>query len=66
MVVGFTRNEGVTAKTVRNVRQGWKQNTTMYEKIFDDIDELVLKSVTAIQNNDFASLGQMMNICQGL
>ena len=33
----------------------------MYEKIFDDIDDLVLKSVTAIQNNDFALLGQMMN-----
>jgi hydroxymethylglutaryl-CoA reductase len=66
MVVGFTRHEGVTAKTVRNVREGWKQNTAMYEKIFDDIDELVLKSVTAIQNNDFIVLGQMMNFCQGL
>ena len=66
MVVGFTRHEGVTAKTVRNVREGWRKNTSMYEKIFDDIDELVLKSVTAIQNNDFAALGQMMNICQGL
>ena len=66
MVVGFTRHEGVTAKTVRNVREGWKQNTAMYEKIFDDIDELVLKSVSAIQNNDFTTLGQMMNFCQGL
>ena len=66
MVVGFTRHEGVTAKTVRNVREAWKQNTAMYEKIFDDIDELVLKSVSAIQNNDFTTLGQMMNFCQGL
>ena len=66
MVVGFTRHEGVTAKTVRNVREAWKQNTAMYEKIFDDIDELVLKSVSAIQNNDFTTLGKMMNFCQGL
>jgi len=66
MVVAFTRREGVTAKTVRNVREGWRNNTAMYEKIFDDIDELVLKSVTAIQNNDFTALGQMMNFCQGL
>ena len=66
LVVGFTRHEGVTAKTVRNVRESWKHNTAMYEKIFDDIDELVLKSVTAIQNNDFSALGQMMNFCQGL
>ncbi len=66
LVVGFSRHEGVTAKTVRNVREGWRKNTAMYEKIFDDIDDLVLKSVTAIQNNDFALLGQMMNFCQGL
>ena len=66
LVVGFSRHEGVTAKTVRNVREGWRTNTAMYEKIFDDIDDLVLKSVTAIQNNDFALLGQMMNFCQGL
>ena len=66
LVVGFSRHEGVTAKTVRNVREGWRTNTAMYEKIFDDIDDLVLKSVTAIQNNDFTLLGQMMNFCQGL
>lgn len=36
------------------------------KRFFDDIDDLVLKSVTAIQNNDFALLGQMMNFCQGL
>ena len=66
LVVGFSRHEGVTAKTVRNVREGWRKNTAMYEKIFDDIDDLVLKSITAIQNNDFALLGQMMNFCQGL
>ena len=66
LVLGFARNEGSTAKMVGNVQKGWKRNTSIFEKIFDDIDQLVLKSVAAIQDNYFNTLGEMMNLCQGM
>ncbi len=66
LVVGMTRNEGLTAKTVQNVREARERQPQLYEKIFDDIDALVLQSITAIQNNDLRTLGELMNVCQGL
>jgi len=66
LVLGFTRNEGSTATMVSNVQRGWKRNTSIFEKIFDDIDQLVLKSIAAIQDRDLNTLGEMMNLCQGM
>ena len=66
LVVGMTHTQGLTAKTVGNVRKAHAERTRLYEKIFDDIDSLVLQSVAAIQENDLAALGEYMNICQGL
>jgi len=66
MVVGMTRTEGLTARTVLNVREARDRQPQLYEKIFDDIDALVLQSITAIQNGDLNTLGELMNVCQGL
>ncbi len=66
LVVGRTRTEGLTAKTVQNVREARARQPKLYEKIFDDIDALVLQAVTAVQDNDLATLGELMNVCQGL
>lgn len=66
LVVGMTRSEGLTAKTVGNVRAARERNPRLYEKIFDDIDALVLQGVAAIRDDDIAALGELMNICQGL
>ncbi len=66
LVVGMTRTQGRTAKTVGRVRDAWKKQPHLYEKIFDDIDALVLQSVSALQDNDVKSVGEMMNVCQGL
>ncbi len=66
IVVGRTRTEGLTAKTVQNVREARERQPKLYEKIFDDIDALVLQAVSAIQDNDLATLGELMNVCQGL
>jgi len=66
LVVGMTRTEGLTARTVLNVRKAHDRQPKLYEKIFDDIDALVLQSVKAIQNNDHRTLGELMNVCQGL
>ncbi len=66
LVVGLTHSEGLTAKTVGNVREARERNPRLYEKIFDDIDALVLQGVAAVQDDDVATLGELMNICQGL
>ena len=66
IVVGMTRTEGLTARTVANVADARQRNPRLYEKIFDDIDGLVLQAVSAIQDNDVTTLGDLMNINQGL
>ena len=65
-VVGMTRTEGLTARTVRNVREARDRQPKLYEKIFDDIDALVLESVKAIQDHELGTLGELMNVNQGL
>ena len=66
IVVGMTNSEGLTARTVANVAEARLRNPRLYEKIFDDIDSLVLQAVSAIQDNDVTTLGDLMNINQGL
>ena len=66
LVIGFSKQEGLTATTVKKVRDLWKKNTNVFEKIFDEIDALVIQSIQAIQNNDFELLGQLMNLNHGL
>ena len=38
ILIGFSSTEGLTAKTVGTVRDLWKKNPGVYEKIFDEID----------------------------
>jgi hydroxymethylglutaryl-CoA reductase len=65
-VIGITGYEGLTAKTVGRVRDSWKQDRQLYERIFDQIDALVLRGVQAIQDSDVKLLGELMNICHGM
>jgi hydroxymethylglutaryl-CoA reductase len=65
-VIGMTGYEGLTAKTVGRVREAWKQDRKLYERIFDQIDTLTLRGVQAVQDNDLVTLGQLMNICHGM
>jgi hydroxymethylglutaryl-CoA reductase len=66
LVIGMTHAEGLTARTVGNVREARERNPRLYEKIFDDIDALVLQAVAAIRDSDAGALGELMNVCQGL
>ena len=65
-VIGMTGYEGLTAKTVGRVREAWQQDKKLYERIFDQIDALTLRGVQAIQDADLTTLGELMNICQGM
>lgn len=66
IVIGLTGVESLTAKMVSNVRKAWENNKSIYERIFKEIDDLVLQSVKAIEKNDLQQLGELMNINQGL
>jgi len=66
LVVGMTHSEGLTARTVSRVREARERNPRLYEKIFDDIDALVLQGVAALQDRNIPVLGELMNVCQGL
>jgi hydroxymethylglutaryl-CoA reductase len=66
LVIGMSHAEGPTARTVGRVREARERNPRLYEKIFDDIDSLVLQAVAAVQDHDVVQLGELMNVCQGL
>jgi hydroxymethylglutaryl-CoA reductase len=66
IVIGLSGVEGLTLKMVSMVRESWKKNPQLYEKIFKQIDELALEAVEAIQAYDLEKLGYLMNINQGL
>jgi hydroxymethylglutaryl-CoA reductase len=66
LVIGMTRAEGLTARTVGHVAEARERNPRLYEKIFDDIDALVLQAVSALQDMQLGAVGELMNVCQGL
>ncbi len=66
IVIGITGVESLTAKMVANVRQSWEKNKMMYERIFTEINALTLRAMKAIKRYDLETLGELMNINQGL
>ena len=66
IVIGITGVESLTAKMVAKVRHAWEKNQSMYDKIFQEINGISLRSVKAIKNYDLETLGELMNINQGL
>jgi hydroxymethylglutaryl-CoA reductase len=66
LVVGMTHTQGLTAKTVGNVRAAHTRLPKVYDRMFDDIDSIALQAVSAIQENRLDDLGELMNINQGL
>jgi len=66
LVIGISGKESLTARTVGNVRSAWQRNPALYEGIFQQIDQLTLQGVQAMQQHDLERLGDLMNICHGL
>jgi hydroxymethylglutaryl-CoA reductase len=66
IVIGLTGVESLTAKMVAKVRQGREQNPKLYDQIFEEINNLTLKSAKAIEENDQHKLAEYMNLNQGL
>ena len=66
LVIGRSGVESLTAATVARVRENWKRNKPLYERIFDEIDGLAMAGVKAVETNDLETLGDLMNVNQGL
>ncbi len=66
LIIAMTGVESLTAKMVAGVRQLWERNTSLCDRIFDDIDSLTLQGVEALKNHDLQQLGDLMNVCHGL
>lgn len=66
MVIGMSGVESLTARTVARVREAWQKNPGLYERIFDEIDTLSGHGLDALKSGDHETLGELMNVCQGL
>jgi len=66
IVIGMSGVEGLTAKTVTRVRDAWTKNPALYERLFDEIDGLVGEGLSALKSADYETMGELMNVCQGL
>jgi hydroxymethylglutaryl-CoA reductase len=66
IVIGMSGVESLTARTVARVREAWTKNPKLYERIFDEIDTLVGQGLESLKTSDYETLGEMMNVCQGL
>ncbi|MGK7297478.1 MAG: hydroxymethylglutaryl-CoA reductase, degradative [Candidatus Wenzhouxiangella sp. M2_3B_020] len=66
LVVGISGIESLTAATVARVRKAREAHPRLYTEIFDQIDSLVLQAAEALKTHDLDTLGELMNVCQGL
>ncbi|HSI04243.1 MAG TPA: mevalonate kinase, partial [Myxococcota bacterium] len=66
LVIGMSGIESLTATTVGRVAEAAQRSPDLYQRIFNDIDQLTLAAVAAVENGRLAELGELMNINHGL
>jgi len=65
-VVVLTKKGEFTAKTVQSVGERSTQQPQLYENLFDHMDQLTLSAFKAITLGDTKTLGNIMDINQGI
>lgn len=65
MVIGLTWVESLTAGMVSRVQKAWAKDKKLYNHMFEQINEVVLRAEQAIESADYVQLGELMNINQG-
>ena len=65
LIVAASGIRGITRDQVAGVRQRYEKSGTLYETIFDEIDELSVAGAVALRNRDYQTLGAMMTVCHG-
>jgi len=66
IVIACSSSPGLTVEQVAGVRTRHDRHPARYEALFDEIDVLSQAGATALAKADYAELGMLMNICQGL
>jgi hydroxymethylglutaryl-CoA reductase len=66
IVIACGHQPGVTHEQVAGVRARYEAQPAAYAAIFDQIDGLSIAGAKALVAGDYAELGQLMNIGQGL
>jgi hydroxymethylglutaryl-CoA reductase len=66
IVIACSSSPGLTVEQVAGVRARHDQHPVRYEALFDEIDVLAQAGAAALAKADYAELGMLMNICQGL
>lgn len=65
-VIGVTGVESLTARMVGGVRRRWERSRRLYNRLFDQIDQVTVRAIDAIRASRLETLGEMMNQCQDL
>jgi mevalonate kinase len=61
IVIADTGIPSPTSITVGDVREAWEKNPDYYEKLFDQVGEVVLAARQAIENGQIKGLGTLMD-----
>ncbi len=65
LIIASSGQRGVTREIVAGVRARRDQSPALYDTIFSEIDELSIAGAVALRDQDYATLGTLMNVCQG-
>ncbi|MEJ2602106.1 MAG: hydroxymethylglutaryl-CoA reductase, degradative [Gammaproteobacteria bacterium] len=66
LVVAMSEVRSLTSDMVRRVRTGYERDRARFTRLFDEIDQLVLESVEALEQGRPEELGFRMDVCQGI
>lgn len=66
LVIGISDHPSLTVDMVAGVRERWRKNTTLYDSLFDNFEQVVNSGISAIGEGDYKALGHMMTINHGL
>ena len=66
IVIACGHQPGSTHEQVAGVRGRYELQPAVYDALFDQIDRLSLAGAEALAAGEYAELGRLMNVCQGL
>jgi hydroxymethylglutaryl-CoA reductase len=66
LVIAWGEETGRTKEMVAGVRERYSKSSAHYDAIFDEMDRLSRDGARLLEDGDWAGLGVLMDICQGL
>jgi hydroxymethylglutaryl-CoA reductase len=66
LVIAHSHESGATREQVAGVRARYDRNPARYGELFAQIDAISQEGARALEANDDAALGLLMNVCHGL